>query len=399
MIKATNGSRPGQREINNGLVLRTIVRKGEMTRVDLAHETGLTPAAISNITRELIERGLLHEAGISRGKRAGANAYLLDFPHDQPLLGTIHQGVSALRLALCNLRGHILARRVIATPTRYSPEWAVARITETLQDLLKANGYHPDALIGIGAALVGLIDGEQGIVKRAPSLGWEGIAMSAVLERAMHCPVVLENNVRAMAFGEALLGNGRDWSDFAFVYVGTGIGSGLILHGRPYRGAHSGAGEIGHLTVAPDGEVCSCGNTGCLETIAAEPALIRHARQCGIELPAQAGSYKKAVEDLAALALTGDAQAREIIMNTGESLGTALANLVDLFNPARIVLHGAITVAGELFFHAVSQCISRRAFLARDEVVELVPATFGNDAGLVGAAAIALDTLILAGNS
>jgi predicted NBD/HSP70 family sugar kinase len=220
-----------------------------------------------------------------------------------------------------------------------------------------------------------------------------------MLERAMHCPVVLENNVRAMAFGEALLGNGRDWSDFAFVYVGTGIGSGLVLHGRPYRGAHSGAGEIGHLTVAPDGEVCSCGNTGCLETIAAEPALVHHARQRGIELNAQAGGYKKAVEDLASLALAGDAQAREIIKSTGESLGTALANLVDLFNPARIVLHGAITAAGELFFHAVSQCISRRAFLARDEVVELVPATFGTDAGLVGAAAIALDTFILAGNS
>lgn len=396
-MKATNG-RPGQRELNNGLVLRTIVRKGEMTRVELAHETGLTPAAISNITRELIERGLLNEVGISRGKRAGANAYLLDFPHDQPILGIIHQGVSALRLALCNLRGQILDRCVIATPTRYTPEWAVTSIAEALHALLRTNGYQPDALLGIGAALVGLIDGEQGMVKRAPSLGWERVAMSAMLESVMRCPVVLENNVRAMAFGEALLGNGRGWSDFAFVYVGTGIGSGLILNGRPYRGAHSGAGEIGHLTVAPDGEVCACGNTGCLETIAAEPALIRHARQRGIELGSLAAGPKKAVEDLAALALAGDEQAREIIMSSGESLGTALANLVDLFNPARIVLHGAITTAGELFFGAVSQCISRRAFLARDEVVELVPATFGSDAGLVGAAAIVLDALILAGD-
>jgi predicted NBD/HSP70 family sugar kinase len=393
-MKVTTG-RPGQRELNNGEVLRTIVRRGEMTRVELAHETGLTPAAISNITRELIERGLLNEVGISRGKRAGANAYLLDFPHEQPIFGIIHQGVSALRLAVCNLRGHILDRRVITTPTRYSPEWAVEYIAEALRALLGINGYQPDALFGIGAALVGLIDGEQGMVKRAPSLGWENVAISAMLEREMRCPVALENNVRAMAFGEALFGNGRNWPDFAFVYVGTGIGSGLILHGRPYRGAHNGAGEIGHLTVAPNGEVCACGNTGCLETIAAEPALIRHARQRGIELSSLAGGHKKAVEDLAVLALAGDERAREIIMNCGESLGTALANLVDLFNPARIVLHGAITAAGELFFHAVSQCISRRAFQARDEVVELVPATFGSDAGLVGAAAVALDALIL----
>lgn len=397
-MKATNG-RPGQRELNNGHVLRAIVRRGEMTRVELAHETGLTPAAISNITRELIERGLLDEVGISRGKRAGANAYLLDFPHDRPLLGSIHQGVSALRLAICNLRGHILDRRVIATPTRYTPEWAVACIKESLHALLKANGYQPDALLGIGAALVGLIDGEQGMVKRAPSLGWERVAISEMLEREMHCPVALENNVRAMAFGEALFGNGRAWPDFAFVYVGTGIGSGLILHGRPYRGAHNGAGEIGHLTVTSDGELCACGNTGCLETIAAEPALIRHAQRHGIELASLADSPKKAVEELASLALAGNEQAREIIMNCGESLGTALANLVDLFNPARIVLHGAITAAGEFFFRAVSQCIARRAFLARDEVVELASATFGSDAGLVGAAAIALDALVLTGTS
>src|SRR5579884_4158618 len=107
MVKAANG-RPGQRELNNGRVLRTIVRRGAISRVELAHETGLTPAAISNITRELIEHGLLNEVGISRGKRAGANAYLLDFPHERPVLGAVHQGVSALRLALCNLRGQIL---------------------------------------------------------------------------------------------------------------------------------------------------------------------------------------------------------------------------------------------------------------------------------------------------
>jgi N-acetylglucosamine repressor len=394
----TTTTRPGLRELNNGQILRAIVREGPLTRVDLVRCTGLTAAAISNITRELIERGWLREIGISRGKGAGANAILLDLPHDTPVVGVIHQGVSALRLALCNLRGQILDRRSIATPERYTSEWAVTTITQVLQELLSANGYGQEAVIGIGAGLVGLIDVQRGIVKRAPSLGWEAVAFGDLLAQRLHCAVMLENNVRAMAFGEALFGNGRSWSDFAFVYVGTGIGSGLIINGRPYHGTHGGAGEIGHITVEQNGEVCSCGNYGCLETIVAEPAIVRHALQQGIALKSLENGPKKAVEELVMLALAGDERARDIIMNCGESLGTALANLVDLLNPSRIVLHGAVTAANGLFFPAVSDCIQRRAFLTRDEVVVLEPATFGSDAGLVGAAAVALDAIVLGGD-
>jgi glucokinase-like ROK family protein len=395
---ATVVSRQGIREVNSEQVLRAILREGPLARVDLARHVGLTTAAISNITRELIESGLLCESGTARGHRVGANSILLDLPENGVVLGVVHQGVSALRVALSTLRGRILDHRVIATPDRYSPEWAVSAIDESLRALLAAHGYKSDELIATGVGLVGLVDIGQGMVKRAPSIGWENVPLRSLLEQRLDCPVVIENNVRAMALGELLLGAGQNWPDFAFVYIGTGIGSGLIINGQLYRGTHGGAGEIGHITVDPDGEQCSCGNYGCLETIAAEPAIVRGARLQGIALDMTDGGTKEAVRRLAIVARQGDEAARAVIATCGESLGIALATLVDILNSSRIVLHGAITQAGDLFFSPVEQCLRRRAFLSRDETVTLAAPTFGDDAGLAGAAAVALDTFILNGS-
>jgi predicted NBD/HSP70 family sugar kinase len=390
-------SRQGMREVNSEQVLRVILREGPLARVDLARYVGLTTAAISNITRELIENGLLSEIGMARGHRVGAKSILLDFPEHGIVLGVVHQGVSALRVALSTLRGRIIGRRVIATPDRYTPAWAVEAIVQALHELLSAHGYTDNELIAIGVGLVGLIDTGQGIVKRAPSIGWEHIPIRAMLEQRFTCSVAVENNVRAMALGEVLLGAGQGWPDFAFVYIGTGIGSGLIINGQLYRGSHGGAGEIGHITVDPKGEQCSCGNYGCLETIVAEPAIVHSARLHGIVVDTPDGGTKETVRKLALLARQGDETACTVIATCGESLGLALATLVDILNSSHIVLHGAITLAGDTFFSSVEQCVRQRAFLSRDETVTLAAPTFGDDAGLVGAAAVALDTFILNG--
>ena len=386
--------RHGARSENRALILRTLLRHGALARIALARLTGLTPAAISHITRELIDAGLLCEVGRYRGEGRGADAILLDLPEQAPLIGVAHQGVSALRIGLCNLRGQLLTKTVIATPERYSPARAAMTIAETLSLQLRESGYAPDAMVAVGAGLVGLIDTERGVVKRAPGLGWEGVALREALVAATNRPVAIENNVRAMAVGEALLGRGRAWSDFALVYVGTGLGAGLIINGAAYHGAHGGAGELGHITVEPEGELCSCGNRGCLETVAAEPAIVRRARTQGVELD-ETLNTKAAVRALVGRALAGESRAMEAISNCGESLGVALADLANLFNPAQIVLHGVITEAGPMFLDAVRRSLEERAFLAADEHIQLALPTFGDDAGLVGAGAVALARYVL----
>jgi predicted NBD/HSP70 family sugar kinase len=384
----------GSRTTNRERVLRTMLRDGALARVDLAQRTGLTTAAISNITRELIADDLLREVGTARNNRVGANAILLDLAADAPLIGVVHQGVSALRVGLCTLRGRLVGRRVVATPERYTPAWAVATIATVLDELRVSGGYEDAVFAGVGVGLVGLVDVARGLVRRAPSLGWTDVPIADMLARAIGRPISVENNVRAMALGEALLGAGRSWSDFAFVYVGTGIAAGLIIDERAYRGARGGAGEIGHITVAPDGEPCACGNRGCLETVAAEPALVRHARDRGVDPRALDAPVKDAVRALAALARSGDDAARDVIACAAEALGIALADLTDIFNPDRIVLHGAVTEAGEQFFAMVAGSLHRHAFLAAGESIQLIPPTFGEDAGLIGAAAVALDAQV-----
>ncbi len=384
------------RAVNRGHVLRHILREGALARVDLAQRTGLTPAAVSNITRDLIADGLLHEVVATGQGRGGANAILLDLPTDRFVIGAVHQGVSALRIGLCDLRGGVLARRTILTPQRYDPRWAVNIVGESLEALLVANGRRPEDLLGVGFGAVGLVDAERGMIKRSPSIGWEAVPLRDLLEDRMRRGVVIENNIRAMAIAEATIGAGRSLASFALVYIGTGIGSGLIVDGRPFRGAYGGAGEIGHITVDPHGMPCSCGNRGCLETIAAEPAIVAQAVRAGIALDfPDCETTKDAVRGVARLAHAGDRQAQRVVDEIGESLGVALATLVDVINPGRIVLHGAIVEAREVLFAAVDRSLRQRAFLAGDEEIRLESATFGLDAGLVGAAIIALDALVM----
>lgn len=391
-------ARPRLATSSGELVLRTVLQHGPLARVALAHHTGLTPAAISNITRGLIDRGMLRIAGRQRGEGAGADAILLDLPGDAPLVGVVHQGVSALRIGLCTLRGHLVGRREIRTPQPYAPVWAADTIAHTLRHLLYETEHDAADLLAVGAGLVGLIDAERGVVKRAPSFGWQDVPLGQLVAERLGVPVAVDNNVRAMAAGEALLGEGRHWADFALVYVGIGIGAGLIINGEAYRGAYGGAGEIGHISVAEQGAVCSCGNRGCLETVAAEPAIVRRARDLGIALPLGADDGASGVKDamraLAARARAGDEAALGIVRASGSSLGAALASLVNLVNPTRIVLHGTITQAGPTFLEAAAQALRERAFLASSDAIELVLPTFGEDAGLVGAAALALHGLV-----
>lgn len=397
---ALPSARPGMRVANRSLVLRTVLQHGAVARVELAQATGLTPAAISYITRDLIADGLLREVGMERSRRVGANAILLDLPGDVPLLGAVHQGVSALRVGLCTLRGKVVARRLTLTPERYTPEWAVATIATTLRELAEEVGHPGLELVGVGAGLAGLVDVESGIARRSASLGWSDVPFERLLSSELGAPVCIENNVRAMAYGEALLGSANDGRDFAFVYVGTGIGSGLIVDGKVYHGARGGAGELGHMTVAPDGDMCACGNRGCLETIAAEPAILRHAFQQGVALGDVDPIHrpKAAVRRLVELAMAGDESAAEVVGASGASLGIALANLVDLFNPERIVVHGAITGANDLFLAPVERAMRERAFLAQGDSIALQRPTFGEETGLVGAAAVALDGIVLRGD-
>lgn len=375
---------------NRVVVLDTVQHAGAISRTGLVAATGLTPPTITNAVRELIERRLLTPTG-ERAPRAaggaGAPSPLLALDGSWHWVLSIHQGVSQLRVGLHDLAGRLLARREVGARHGERPRAAAARIARGLRDLCAEEGVETERILGVGMGAVGLID-PDGVVRAAPNLGWDEVPIRAMLEEEIQLPLVVRNNTQAMAAGELRFGSIAD-EDAVYVYVGTGIGAALIGPEGVREGAHGAAGEIGHLVV-PGGTACTCGKIGCLETVAAEPAI---ARAAGTAPPGQ-GDYKREVRRLVEEAKRGDAAARAVVARVADDIGHALAQVVEIIDPGAIVLGGSIAQAGELFLDPVGQAMHASAFAVRGRRVPVRQASFGRDAGLIGASAVALERFV-----
>jgi glucokinase len=230
-------------------------------------------------------------------------------------------------------------------------------------------------------------------------LGWRNVPIRNRLAEALALPVVVDNNARTMALGEAMFGTGRDAHALAFVYARVGVGAGFVVGGQLFRGSAAGAGEIGHATIIPSGgELCRCGNTGCLETLVSEPAIVRRAQSLatedegGILATHLHEGEGRPFERVLAAARAGDAATLIMLKEQACYMGIALANLVNILNPDLIVLGGICAQGEDLLLPAIEVTMRQRAFAGLGECVRLQTTSFGAHAGTVGAAALALDT-------
>ena len=289
--------------------------------------------------------------------------------------------------------GKILTRTRRRTPSRDLD--AVENIVvDAINDLAKR---HAIEAVGVGAA--GFVDRGRSKVLLAPNLGWTDANLRLALEAATDLPVVIENDANAAAWGEREYGGGQGASDMIAVTVGTGIGGGLILDGALYRGRHGLAAEIGHMAVEPDGRKCACGQRGCWEQYASGNALVREARALAADRRAEAeilldlgDGTPEGVQGahVTEAARAGDAVALEAFAFTGTWLGRGMATLAALLDPEVFVIGGGVSEAGDLLFVPARQAFLE--FLSGREA-RPVPAVrlakLGNDAGIVGAAALA----------
>jgi predicted NBD/HSP70 family sugar kinase len=212
-------------------------------------------------------------------------------------------------------------------------------------------------------------------------------------------PICVDNNVRAMALGEAMFGNSREIQTIAFVYARIGVGAGFVMDGNLYRGIGAGAGEIGHMTmISEGGDRCRCGNRGCLETLVSEPVILKQAAEIARKNPQgalatwlQAGKTLS-IEQIFEVARQGDLAIQAVIDQQARYMGIALANLVNIFNPETIVLGGMFAQGEELFLPLIETTMQERSFANLGERVQLRTASFGRNAGVVGAAALALNS-------
>lgn len=303
----------------------------------------------------------------------------------------IDLGGTQVRAALMTSNGELLARAAARTDAVGGPRAVVQQIRQLFGEVTQ--GVEPARLAGVGVCAPGPLDGEAGVVLGIPTLpGWVDIPIVAWLAEALQLPVVLENDGVGAAIGEWRFGAGRGLSDFVYITVSTGIGGGVIADGRVLRGRRRMAAHIGHMTTAPQGETCSCGNRGCWEAQASGTALGTLARRRVAQSPgsllAQHGAALDARHVIDA-ARAGDALALELVAFEAAELGLGIVNLLHLYSPQAVVMGGGVSSGFDLLQPGIAQQIRRRALLPfRD--VPVLAAQLGQNSGLVGAASLML---------
>ncbi len=375
-----------------------------ISRIQLAHKTNLSSTTITNLVAELIEQGIVSEDKSLREEEllrpvGRPRTGLRLIPNARYVVG-VHIGVGLYRLAVMNLRAEMVCSKFVNFPIETSPFDVLEGIGRDIHELLASCGVERRLILGVGVGASGLVDTLNGVNVLAPNLDWHHIPIRDILQSQVGLPVVVENNVRAMALGEAYFGSGREAQSLAFVYGRTGVGAGFVVEHQVFRGSSTGAGEIGHMILAPEnGELCRCGNRGCLETLVSESVVLRRARQAAEAAPqgilAQLFSQANepsSVESVFRAARQGDSAAVEIVESVGHYLGIALANLVNIFNPELIILGGMFAQGQDLILPVASQTLRQAAFAGLGEKVRLETTHFGWRAGVTGAAALALLT-------
>ncbi|GAA3204762.1 ROK family transcriptional regulator [Microbacterium terregens] len=345
---------------NRSLLLQTLFHQGAMSRADLSRETGLTRVTISDLISDLISDGFVAEMGVREASGPGKPAILVDLDRaGHRIVGIDLSGSDVFIGAVLTLDGAIVARREVPALTDGDVIGAVVRLA---RDLV-GDAHAP--VLGIGVGTPGIVD-EDGVILTAPNLRWAGFDLKTALQDAVGLPVLVANDANAAVLAEYTFGGAGD--DVLLVKVGRGVGSGLLASGRPMRGAHSAAGEIGHVTIGTDGgPVCACGKVGCLEAWLAVPALT---------------ARLAAADD--------DASRVGILRDAGERLGIALAPIVGVLDVSEIVLSGPPELLDGPLAEATVDTLRARTLAEFHDGVRVRMTEQGQDIVLRGAAVMVL---------
>ena len=288
-------------------------------------------------------------------------------------------GGTNLRVAAVTETGHVLEKVSRATTFDNGPRGVVDDIVAVIGEMRGRLG--PDDLVGVGIGVPGFIDIEAGVVMGSANLpGFQGFPVRDEIQSHLGTPILLENDANAAALGEKWIGAGKDVKDLILITLGTGIGGGIIVDGKILHGFMGMAGEIGHMTVFPDGNPCGCGNYGCLEKHASASAIAAMGGMMGI------ATKRFSARDVYDLAIAGNPRAKLVFESAGRALGIAVANLINLFNFPLYLLSGGPLPAWDLFAPSMFSEIQKRSFTYARTGARVERAVLGADAGLIGAA-------------
>ncbi|MGW0936368.1 ROK family protein [Streptomyces sp. NPDC002666] len=337
------------------LVFTTTLSHGPLTRAEIGRRTGLSPAAVTKAVRPLMAAGYLVEGADEQAPPSlGRPATLVRVDGGRALFIGIKVTGDEIIAVLTDLCCRIRVARH-ARITARDPASVLASAGALVQELrTEADGFGV-AVYGVGLAVSGDVDRPAGTVRYSPFLDWHDVPLADLARAATGLPVTVDNDVRALTVAEQWFGAGVGVADFALVTVGAGIGCGLVVHGRVVSGAFGVAGEIGHLSIDPQGPPCHCGNTGCVEAIAGDAAIVRRvAEVTGLPVADPAEALR--------LAHRGDPGAREVYARAGEAIGRAIGAVVNVLGPQRVIISGEGLAGYDLFAEQIRDTFARTAF-------------------------------------
>lgn len=362
---------------NSRLILKMIYDQQEISRADIARETSLTRATVSSIVADLLDEGLVLETGLGPSI-GGKPPRLLRLAEDARQLLCLDLSTSYFRGALVNLRGEILQRVDVSVDGR-TADAALALVHDLIRQL-QAQTNAP--ILGIGIGTPGLVNTEQGVVLNAVNLGWRDLPLRSLLYARYGLPIYVGNDSHLAALASYSF-DPHEGNNLVLIKAGRGIGAGIVLGGQLIVGDGFGAGEIGHVTVVENGELCRCGNRGCLETVASIRGLLQ-------QIAEQTGEPAPTWEEVLAAAQQGDTAVQAALQQAGTHLGTAVAHLIGILNVQQIVIAGQMSRAGDSFLAGVRTAVNQRVLPTMAAGTHISYTTLGDDVVLMGASALVL---------
>jgi N-acetylglucosamine repressor len=385
---------------NRRVLLNTIREKGPVSRVGLSRACSLSIATTKRLVDELISRGMVEEGeAVAQPRSRGRRPTVLRLGARHGYAVGVGVEPSAVQVTATDFSGTRIYGREIRPQAgdRDALERLIAEEVRAATGACAARGSGP--LLGVGVGIAGLVNAREGVVLYCPGLpGWENVDLAARLGREIAAPVIVDDAVRCMALAEKRGGLAHELDTFLFVYIGRGVGSGIVLDNRIYRGANGICGEFGHITVRENGPLCVCGNRGCLEAVASTNAILARVRDllaANVHSTLRGTGPGPGLAEISSAALAGDKVAAMVIAEAEESIGIGVADLINVFDPGTVILAGEVvaTLHG-LILDGIQRIVRRRAIHSISQRTRILAGAFPADAAALGAATMVIEQLL-----
>ena len=374
------GSQTSLREANRARVITVVQQRGSITQVELASVTGLSAATISNIVKELTVAGVLATTPTSR---SGRRAQLVTLARNLGLVAGIHFAERSLRAMLADVTQRVIAEQRMPLPPDHRADSGLDRAALLIEEMVESVGAERSEVLAIGVGLPAPVDRETGMVSATGVLrGWDWVPVAHVLGERMGVPVRVENDSNLGALAEVRLGAAIGLRNVVYLRASYGIGLGLVVDGHVVHGRHGLAGEMGHVIVDRDGQVCRCGRRGCLETVVGAGALLS---------AVQARHGHLALRDVVVRARDGDPELAEVMADAGRRLGRQLASVATLLDPEMVVVGGELARAGAVLLDPLREMLQSESMRGTAGPVPVEAAQLGEQAEARGAVAMAVE--------